>query len=115
MHSGPSLPDDTVTVSTVPPAAGGAAPPNRIDQDTILYVFVEGAPLSRRGRGQSAPEGTAASPETKKLPPETKLPRFYLGEFTAAAVTDNSVTLKPTMPLGTKKSKSCAALHVDSP
>mgnify|MGYP005840377651 CR=1 FL=1 len=104
-------PDGSVTVSTVaavPPApppspeAGAAAPPaggrpapapNGIAQSTILHVFIERDPLPDQAE-KAAPAGGS------KLPAGTKLPGFYLGEFTAAAVTDTSVTLQPTAPLG---------------
>lgn len=72
--------DDTVTVSTVRP--GAEATPNQIVAQTILYAFAE-----------------AEAPAEVSLPAGSKLPVFYLGEFSATAVTDNSVTLTPTIPL----------------
>lgn len=51
-----------------------AARPNRIDKNSILYLFEE-----------------AEDPDTGN-----KLPVFYLGEFQAMAVTDTSVTVAPT-------------------
>lgn len=106
--------DDTVTVSTpappaaaaaasaaapapaAAPAAPGAAAPApaapapkpavaaepAIQQNMILQVFVE---------EDAAPED--------KLPPGSKLPKYYVGEFTVTAVTENSAALRPTRPL----------------
>jgi hypothetical protein len=56
--------------------------PNRISEQMILYGFVE-----------------APAPPESGLLPETRVPRFYLAEFTVTAVTDNSVSLLPTTPL----------------
>lgn len=72
----------TVTTAAAPaaPVEGGAAPaakPNNIEPKTILYAF-------------------------KELPNADQtmlLPSVYLGEFTATAATESSVTLAPTIPL----------------
>jgi hypothetical protein len=64
---------------------------NQIEQTMILYAFTEAeAPPEVRPRAQEKP-----------LPPGTKVPEIYLGEFTATAVTNTSVTLRPTLPLDT--------------
>lgn len=68
-------------VTTVATGADGA-PPNRIDQNTILYAFREEPPPPELG-----------------LLPDARVPVMYLGEFSATAVTDLSVTLTPTIPL----------------
>ncbi|MEO8498931.1 MAG: hypothetical protein ABI614_28035, partial [Planctomycetota bacterium] len=87
---GPPAADGSVTVSTVPPgAADPAASNNHLEQSTVLYVFTESeAPPEVRPRGQKVP-----------LPPGTKVPEIFLGEFTSTAVTSTSVTLRPTLPL----------------
>lgn len=86
----------TVAPAPVPGAAPGAAapgapaappapagpPPNRIDEKTVLYVFIE-----------------ALAPPEAGLKPGAKIPRYYLGEFIATAVTDTTVTLGPVFPL----------------
>ena len=71
-----------ITVLTSPPADPNnpvPAPPkkNNIQAKTILHVFRE---------GQASPESPI-------------VPAAYIGEFKASAVTDNSVTLEPTMLL----------------
>ena len=76
---------NAVTVSTIPPGAT-AAPPNRIDQGTVLYGFVE---------KQVAAEFTEAP---LSLPVGTKVPWYFVAEFTATAVTDTSATLQWTTP-----------------
>ena len=48
----------------------------------ILNVFVEGEP-----------------PPEENLPAGSKVPGYFIGEFSATAVTDTSVTLKPTSRL----------------
>jgi hypothetical protein len=81
-HSQPT-PNDSVTVNTVPAGVAEAeAEPNHIEQNAILYLFVEDL-----------------APETVGLPEGAKVPRFYVGEFIATDVTDSSVTLKPSFPL----------------
>ncbi len=107
-------PDGSVSLSTVPPGAEVAAPapaapaapvapaapgapaapaalapprptgppPNRIDPNTVLYVFLEDV-----------------APAEARLRPATKIPRYYLGEFLAAAATDTTVNLAPVFPL----------------
>jgi len=81
--------DDTVQVSTqAPGAAAGESAPNRMEQSMILYVFME-----------------LEAPEAEGLPLGAKVPAHYIGEFTAAAVTDTSVTLKPLLPLATVDKK----------
>lgn len=80
---GPPQGDGSVTVSTVPPGtADAAALDNQIEDKMILYAFAE----------------SVAPPEVG-LPPGTKVPQYYLGEYSAAAVTNTSVTLRPTLPL----------------
>lgn len=80
---GPPQANGSVTVSTVPPGtADPAAVDNQIEDKMILYAFTE-----------------AEAPPELALPPGTKIPQFYLGEFTAGPVTNNSVTLRPTLPL----------------
>lgn len=85
---GQAQPDDTVTVNTVaaPPPGAEAAPgngdQNHMEENMIVYVFVE-----------------AAAPPEANLPPGAKVPAYYLGEFATANVTPTSVTLKPTLPL----------------
>jgi hypothetical protein len=64
------------------PAAPAGPPPNRIQEQTVLYVFREDVPPPEAG-----------------APPGTRLPHYYLGDFVAVAVTDTSVTLKPLSPL----------------
>jgi hypothetical protein len=74
----PPANDDSVVVSTLPPADGGApvnpdaAKPNGIQANMVLYAFLEN---------------------------EAKLPVAYLGEFVVADAQPNAVTLKPTMPM----------------
>ncbi len=74
----PPANDGSVSVSTVPPAEGGApgnpdaAKPNGIAPNMILYAFLEN---------------------------EAKMPVAYLGEFVASDAQPNAVMLKPTMPL----------------
>jgi hypothetical protein len=82
----PSAPqgNGSIAVSTV--SAGTADPAavdNQIEKDMILYAFAE-----------------AEAPVEVGLPGGTKVPEFYLGEFTTTAATSNSVTLTPTLPLG---------------
>ena len=48
----------------------------------ILHVFVEDV-----------------APPEENLPPGTKIPRVYIGEFSAVAVSATGATLKPTSPL----------------
>ena len=76
---------NTITLSTVDPAATEPVP-NRIDQGTVLYAFVE-ADLS--DQFPRAPESFAAWPQ---------VPQYYIGEFTASAVNDSQVTLTWTIP-----------------
>jgi len=87
---GPPQADGSVLVSTVPPGtADPAALANQLEAKMILYAFTEAeAPPEVRPREQKDP-----------LPPGTKVPEIYLGEFTATAVTSTSVTLRPTLPL----------------
>ncbi|HRX81082.1 MAG TPA: hypothetical protein P5307_18565 [Pirellulaceae bacterium] len=80
---GPPAGDGSVTVSTVPQgAADPAAVDNQIEDKMVLYAFTE-----------------AEAPPEVGLPPGTKIPQFYLGEFTAVSVTNTSVTVRPTLPL----------------
>ncbi len=80
---GPPQGDGSVTVSTVPAgAADPATADNQIEDKMILFAFSEGT-----------------APAEVGLPPGTKLPEFYLGEFTAVSVTNTSVTVRPTLPL----------------
>jgi len=73
----------SVVVSTVPPGvAAGDASPNQIIEKMVLYAFGE----------------IDAYPELG-LPVGSKLPFFFIGEFSATAVSDTSVTLTPTLPL----------------
>jgi hypothetical protein len=84
-------PDGTVVVNTVPASAAAGDPAaNQIIQAMVLYAFGEG----------EIPAEMAQAPGTETVvPPGTKVPVFYLGEFSATAVTDTSVTLAPTLPL----------------
>jgi hypothetical protein len=71
-----------IAVFTSPPAdpnnpAPGPAKKNNITAKTILHAFREG----------------------QKGPENPWVPAAYIGEFKTVAVTDNSVTLEPTMPL----------------
>jgi hypothetical protein len=80
---GPPQADGSVAVSTIPPGtADPATLDNKLEAKMILYAFTE-----------------ADAPPEIALPPGTKIPQFYLGEFTAVTVTSNSVTLAPTLPL----------------
>jgi hypothetical protein len=73
------------------PVRPAGPPPNRIEVDTVLYVFVDDL---------APPEFIAdTAPPAIKLPPGTKIPRYYLGEFRATAATDTTVTLSPVFPL----------------
>ena len=93
----PAEPVVAPPVAPPPPAAPGAAappapapkpaaptgpPPNRIQEQTVLYVFLEGVP----------------PPETG-VPAGVKVPQYYIGDFVTVAVTDTSVTLRPLSPL----------------
>ncbi|MGE3781044.1 MAG: hypothetical protein AB7F89_27900, partial [Pirellulaceae bacterium] len=102
-HCTPSPPqaDGSITINTVPvqppamavdpaaaPADGSvpapaAPPPNLIQDQTVLYAFVE----------QVAP------PETG-VPEGQKVPFYYLGDFVTVATTNNTVTVKPLTPPG---------------
>ncbi|MFV1968119.1 MAG: hypothetical protein ACC628_22065 [Pirellulaceae bacterium] len=75
--------DDSVVV-TLPPTPGdaGAAPLERLKKDAIVYVFME-----------------EEAPEEDGLPLGTKIPAHYIGEFTAAADSTATVTLRPLFPL----------------
>lgn len=73
--------DGAVAAPAAPPRPAGP-PPNRIQAEQVLYVFVD----------------NVAPPEAN-LPPGTKVPRYYLGEFRAASATDTTVTLAPVFPL----------------
>jgi hypothetical protein len=80
----PPAADDSVTVSLPPaPAAGGATPPERLKKDTIVYVFIE-----------------SEAPEEEGLPMGTKIPVHFIGEFTAAEDSADTVKLRPLLPLG---------------
>jgi hypothetical protein len=85
---GPAGPDGTVTVSTVPPGVAEAeAAPNHIEAQTVLYAFTDaGVPpqLAIPGLNSAA---------------EQIFPRYYIGEFTATAATNTTVTLRPTLPV----------------
>ncbi|MCA9118617.1 MAG: hypothetical protein H6822_04040 [Planctomycetaceae bacterium] len=84
---GPPQGDGSVLVSTVPPgAADAAALDNQIEDKMVLYAFAE-----------------AEAPPEVGLPPGTKLPEYYLGEFSAVAVTNTSVTVRPTLPLDSQQ------------
>jgi hypothetical protein len=77
--------DDSVTVSLPPaPGEGGgvAAAPERLKKDTIVYVFVE-----------------TEVPEEEGLPLGTKIPVHFIGEFTAAEDSADTVKLRPLLPL----------------
>ncbi len=87
---GPPQGDGSVTVSTIPEGtADAAALDNQIVQQMILYAFTEA----------EAPPELRPTAQTDPLPPGTKMPEIFLGEFTATAVTTTSVTLAPTLPL----------------
>lgn len=73
---------NTVVVKLAPPEDGAAATATQMFPGMILYAFTEDV----------APEGT-------KVRVGTKLPDFYIGEFTATAADPSSVTLQPTLPL----------------
>jgi hypothetical protein len=82
-------PADPGLVAPVDPAAAAAAAPapqgpqpNRIEPQTVLYVFIE----------------DLAPPEAG-LPQGAKIPRYYLGEFLAASATDTTVALAPVFAL----------------
>lgn len=64
------------------PAAPAGPPPNGIEKDIVLYVFVEDV-----------------APAEAALPAGSKVPRYYLGEFKVADATDTSVTVAPVFPL----------------
>jgi hypothetical protein len=74
-----------ITLRTTPPedpnnpAAAGAKKKNKIDVKTVLHAF-------REDRDQSVPDSPT-------------VPASYIGEFSAIASTDDTVTLKETMPL----------------
>ncbi|MBC8357299.1 MAG: hypothetical protein H8E66_35465 [Planctomycetes bacterium] len=80
---GPPQGDGSIAISTVPPGtADPATLDNQIDDKMVLYAFTE-----------------ADAPPEIGLPPGTRIPQYYLGEFSAVAVTNASVTLRPTLPL----------------
>lgn len=64
------------------PAAPAGPPPNRIQDQTVLYVFLEDVPPPEAGG-----------------PPGVKFPYYYIGDFVAVVATDTSVTLQPLTPL----------------
>jgi hypothetical protein len=74
----------TVVVGTVPAdtVAGEEPTTSQMIKDMILYAFFEDV-----------------APADAGVPPDTKLPAIYLGEFTATVVNPTSVTLQPTLPL----------------
>jgi hypothetical protein len=88
----PAVP--TPPAGTPPPAGGAAAaappappapagpPANRIQEQTVLFVFREDVPPPELG-----------------VPPGPKLPHYYLGDFVAVGVSDTTVTLRPLSPL----------------
>jgi hypothetical protein len=85
----------TMTLATVPPPDPNlpepAAPPkNLIADKTILHAFREAPPTAD---GSPPPFPYAA----------------YIGEFQATAVTDQSVTLAPTMPLSQQQFQAATA------
>jgi hypothetical protein len=61
------------------PAPPGAKKKNNIAAKTVLHIF-------REDRDQTVPDSPS-------------VPASYIGEFKATAVTDETVTLEPTMPL----------------
>ena len=77
-----------VAVNTVPPGAT-AAPANGIAEGTVLYAFVDQEVTAEFTEPPlSLPAGTVGK----------KVPFYFVAEFTAAAVTDTSVTLQWTQP-----------------
>jgi hypothetical protein len=99
-------PDGSVLVRTSPPPPpplDPTAPPaptvvkkNNIQPKTVLHVFREG-PLT-----PAAPAAAAPAPDLPAMEPGQTgpiIPAAYIGEFEAAAATDDTVTIRPTMPL----------------
>lgn len=79
----PAPQGNTVVVTLAPPAGDAAAAPvNQMFAEMILYAFTE-----------------ADAPPEANVPAGTKLPAFYIGEFTATNVTQTTVTIQPTLPL----------------
>jgi hypothetical protein len=70
--------------------AAPAAPAPLVETNTILHVFVE----------------EELNPPEADLPAGTKIPRYFLGEFTATAATESSVTLRPTRPLNAAEKRA---------
>jgi hypothetical protein len=90
---GPPQADGSVTVSTVPQGvADPATVNNQIEVAMILYAFAE-----------------AEAPPEIGLPAGTKIPQYYLGEFSAVSVTNNSVTIRPTLPLDNQQQQRLQA------
>lgn len=83
--NGPAA-DGTVTINTAGPAADPGAR-NNITQDMVLYAFTE------------APSPAELAPVLADPASAFDFPQYFIGEFTATAVTDTSVTLQPTFQL----------------
>jgi len=83
--SGPAA-NGVVTVNTAGPAPAADAD-NEIEQEMILYAFTE------------APAPPELAPVLENPESAINFPQYYVGEFTATAVTPTSVTLQPTLPL----------------
>lgn len=73
---------NTVSVTVPVPDVQGGAPELLIPESAILYAFKE-----------------REEPENKTVPVGDKVPYAYLGEFSVASKTGNSLVLRPTLPL----------------
>lgn len=80
--------DGSVTL-TMPANLDGSAKKHGIDEKTVLHAFIE--------TQAQVPQGIIT------------LPTFYLGEFQASGVTENTVTLLPNLPQGTMQAESSKA------
>ena len=90
---GPPQGDGSIALSTVPPGtADPASLNNRIIDKMVMYVFTE-----------------AEAPPELGLPAGTRIPQYYLGEFSAVSVTNTSVTLRPTLPLDAQQQQRVKA------
>jgi len=83
--NGPAA-DGSVTLNTTG-ATGTPGARNNITAEMILYAFTE----------VPAPEELA--PDLQNPASAINFPQYFIGEFTATAVTDTTVTLKPTFQL----------------
>ncbi len=78
--------DGTITLDTTGPATD-PRDRNNISQEMILYAFTE------------TPAPAELAPVLADPTSAINFPQYYIGEFTATAVTDTSVTLRPTIGL----------------